>query len=230
MTLITLNIISDFFLVKRKIKTNLNSTRLDDHAEISIIETPEKVGRMTSPEKELKPKQNTPRSKFKPSFDVKKIDVKPSPSILTKKKHSPKSAKKKTVGIPANGSPISTPRPRRNIVRNPIFDTDDESDKENESDWSDDNSYSDSDILTDDDSDKKTDKVPKPKSLRGKNAAGASASKRPAKKTDKNELIYLDLSSEEIVRVDEKYHANVSEEDLANITRKFLDADLNLEE
>lgn len=218
-----------FFLVKQKIKTNLNSTRLDDHAEISIIEGPSKP---KTPEKVSKPKQNTPRSKVKPSSSVKKLaDIEPSPSVLTKKKPSPKSTKKKIVTPVHDDSSIKMPRPRRNLVRKPILDLEDESDKENESDWSDnpDNSSSiDSDILTDDDSDSAEEKVSKPKSVR-KNAAGGSTSKRPPKKAGKNELIYLDLSSEEIVEVDENHH-NVSEEDLANITRKFLETDLNDEE
>lgn len=211
-------------LVKQKIKTNLNSTRLDDHAEISIIEAPQRI---KSPEKVAKPKPNTPRSKVKPSVNVKRTEIEPSPSVLTKKKPTPKSTKKPVMNTPVNDSSVIT-RPRRNAVRRAILDSD--SDKENDSDeWSDsDTSYSDSDLLTDDDSDEtekrgnSKDSARKPKSVR-KNAP--SATKRPAKK--KNDLIYLDLSSEEIVQVDENLITNVSEEDLANITRKFLEADLN---
>lgn len=214
------------FLVKRKIRTNLDSTRLDDHAEISIIETPERVKRAKSPENVAKPKVNTPRSKVKPSSSAKKTEFEPSPSVITKKKPSPKSVKKKVVNTPmANDSSIITTRPRRNAwPRKPILDSD--SDKENESECSDDDSsYSDSDLLTDDDSDREVEREKskeKPKSVR-KNAP--SATKRSAKKA--NDFIFLDLSSEEIVEVDENFHANVSEEDLANVTRKFLESDLN---
>lgn len=207
--------------VKQKIKTNLNSTRLDELAEISMIATPEKPTKMKTPEKINKPKTNTPRTKTK----SKKADIEPSPSVLIKKKVSPKSAKKK-ITYPADDSSIVI-RPRRNVVRKPILDSDDESDKENESNWSDESSFSDSDLLTDDDSDRKSEKgVQKPKSTR-KNPLAESTTKRKTKKTDKNDLVYLNLSAEEIVRVDEKFHSNVSEEDLANITRKFLETDLN---
>lgn len=212
-------------------KTNLNSTRLEDHAEISIIEAPDRVSKVNTPEKVPKTKQNTPRSKVKTSSSAKRMNVEPSPSVLTKKKTSPKSsARKKITYSFATDSSIITPRPRRNVMKNPIVDSEDETDKESETDWSDDDSYSDSDVLTDDDSDNGVSVVSKPKSTRGKNVAGASATKRSSKKPNKNELIYLDLSSEEIHRVDENFHANVSEDDLANITRKFLAADLNDEE
>lgn len=203
---------------------------MEDHAEISIIEGPDRVSKVKTPEKVPKTKQNTPRSKVKPSSSAKRMNVEPSPSVLTKKKTSPKSAKKKITYSSATDSSIITPRPRRNVMKNPIVDSEDETDKESETDWSDDDSYSDSDVLTDDDSDDGVNGVPKPKSMFGKNVAGASATKRSSKKPNKNELIYLDLSSEEIHQVDENFHANVSEDDLANITRKFLAADLNDEE
>lgn len=199
----------------------MNSTRLEDHAEISIIESPKPIIQSKTPERLPKPKMNTPRSKVKPS-SVKRPDIDPSPSVLTKKKQSPKSAKKKVVNLPANDSSILTTRPRRNAARKRIIDSD--SDEDDESEWSDDSSYSNSDLLTDDDSDQEKENIPKPKSVR-KNTA--SATKRPVKKA--NDLIYLDLSSEEIAQVDENFHANVSEEDLANITQKFLETDLNEE-
>lgn len=201
---------------------------MDDHAEISMIATPELPHKMKTHEEVSKPKLNTPRSKVKSTPSGKKTltDIEPSPSVLTKKKPSPKSAKKNIATLAEDSSIIS--RPRRNVVRKPIFDSEEESDKENELNLSDDTSYSDSDILTDDNSEHGSEKeILKPKSSR-KNPAGASStSKGRAKKANKNELIFLDLSSEEIVRVDENFHANVSEEDLANITRKFLETDLN---
>lgn len=196
---------------------------MEDHAEISIIEGPRK---QKTPEKVTKTRQNTPRSKVKPTSSLKMVkDAEPSPSVLTKKRPSPKSTKKK-LATPADDSSIITPRPRRNLVRRPIFDSEDESNEENESDCSESSSFVDSDILTDDESESEEEKITKPKSVR-KNAPGRSTSKRPSRK---NGLIYLDLSSEEIAKVDENHHANVSEDDLANITRKFLETDLNDEE
>ncbi|XP_031622795.1 titin-like [Contarinia nasturtii] len=219
-----------FDLFKQKIKTNLNSTRFDDHAEISNIETPERIKRV------MKSKTDTPRPKLKPSVSAKKTEIEPSPSVLTKKKPSPKSTKKKSAikSVAADDHEemsIITPRPRRNVVRKPIFDSEDESNKENETDYSSDD-FSDTNYLTNDDTDDsnaETESIPKPRSVRGKNGTGVSATKRPEKKTSKNDLIYLDLSSEEVATVDENYH-NVPEDDLANITRKFLETDLNDEE
>lgn len=47
-------------------------------------------------------------------------------------------------------------------------------------------------------------------------------------RTNARNLVYLDLSAEEVVEVDENHQTkNVSEEDLAEITRKFLASDLN---
>lgn len=209
---------------------------MDDHAEISIIEPSEQKNAAKSPEKMPKPK--TPRSKAKPMSSAKKMAeiIEPSPSVLTKKKKpSPKSNRKK-ITTPATDSSTNASRPQRSVQKKKIVYSDDESDKENESDWSDDGSYSDSmhdasDILTDDDSGKENGKsktnARKPTSVRGKNAAASSTSKRSTKKANKNDLIYLDLSSEEIAQVGKNHHANVSEEDLANITRKFLETDLN---
>lgn len=217
----------------------MDSTRLDDLAEISIIENPtvqpkskpiafEKPAKNTP---RLKPPQvKTPRSKAKTPSSVNMRDIEPSPSVLTKKKPSPKSIKKK-IDNGINISEESSVRPKRNVQRKRIFDSDEEdSDKENdhESDWSGDSSNSDPNFMTDDDSDHSFE-IPKPKSVR-QNGSASSTSKRPARKNDKNGLVYLDLSSEEVVRVDKNFHANVSEEDLANISRKFLDSDLDNEE
>lgn len=55
--------------------------------------------------------------------------------------------------------------------------------------------------------------------------ASSTAKKKAAAKGTK--LIYLDLSSEEVVEVDENHQTNVPEDDLAEITRKFLESDLN---
>lgn len=220
-------------------KTNLNSTRLEDHAEISIIENPEQP--KAKPKLLEKPAQNTPRlkpqlktpsSKTKISSSIKSKDIQPSPSVLTKKRPSPKSNKKKLENEPVHeDSSVLTPRPRRNMRQNQIIDSDDETnDKENEfeTDFSSDTSYSQSDLLTDDENDDDYE-VPKPKSVR-KNAPGTSTTKKSSRKNKKNDLIFLDLSSEEVVEVNENHHANVSEEDLANITQKFLETDLNKDE
>lgn len=68
--------------------------------------------------------------------------------------------------------------------------------------------------------------VPRTARKRGQLAgASSTAKKKPATKAQK--LVYLDLSSEEVVEVDENYQPNVSEEDLAEVTRKFLESDLN---
>lgn len=191
----------------------------------------------------MKPPQNTPRTNYKTAIGENNFqsNQEPSPSVLTKKKLSPKSNKKK-VATPKAGnaaSPPSSSRPQRSVRRKRIIysddDDDDASEKENaRSDWTDDSSFScsvsGSELLTDDDSDEEKDVISRtPKSVRGKKAAptGSTTKRVPKKKATKNDIIYLDLSAEEIVQVDANFHANVSEEDLANITRKFLETDLN---
>lgn len=205
---------------------------MEDHAEISIIETPKHVKEFKSPKTGMKPPQNTPRSKMKPGLTARKLIEKEmpqaSPSMLTKKKPSPKSSKKKLCS-PDTEPSVGAARPQRSVRRKRIIYSEDGSDKENnESDWSDDSSYSDmnsaSELLTEDESDDEKEVAPKPKSVLGKRTA---TSKRSTKKSNKDKLVFLDLSSEEIVEVAENFHTNVSEEDLANITRKFLQADLN---
>lgn len=106
-------------------------------------------------------------TQVKPPTSTKKVDTE-SPSVITKKKPSPKSAKKTVaskliVADEHDESSILTPRPRRNVARRPMLvDSEDESDKENESDSSYTNdSYSDSDMLTDDNSDAETQSIPK---------------------------------------------------------------------
>lgn len=217
----------------------MNSTRLEDHAEISIIENPEKpINKLKLPKKaahntpRVKQQQKTPHSK---ASNFKMADIEPSPSVLTKKKPSPKSVKEKIDQAAKDDSSITTPRsrPKRNVRRQNIFDSDDKTnDKENDyaTDWTGDTSYSNSDMLTEDESDDEYE-IPKLKNVHGRHTAGTSISKKQSsKKNDKNDLIFLDLSSEEVVRVDANFHANVSEDDLANITRKFLETDLNNEE
>lgn len=225
-------------IVKQKLRTNFNSTIMDDNVEISMIESPRR-DKFKSPRAGMKPPQNTPQTNYKTAANDKNVCVpEPSPSVLVRKRPSPKSNKKNlatpktpkaTKVTPAKSS---SSRPQRSVQRKRIiYSDDDESDKENSaSDWTD-SSYSGSDagsaLLTDDDSDKERDIVGEPKSARGKKAPTGSTTKRQNKKANKNDLIYLDLSSEEVVEVDENFHSNVPEDDLANITRKFLEADLN---
>lgn len=216
----------------------MNSTRFDDLAELSMIEAPNGAVEINTPARGIKPPQNTPRSRIKPAPSTKNVlQNEPSQSVLTKKKPTPK--------LDANRnsptSSTSSQRPQRKARAKRIIYSDDESDKENESDWSDDSSYSGSDseadLLTEDESEeggakrnrKNKNTATKPKVMRGQKAT-PGPTKRPTKKSDKNKLIYLDLSSEEIVQVDENFKPNVSEEDLANITKRFLEADLNDDE
>lgn len=213
---------------------------MDEHAEISVIETPACLNEAKSPQKGMKSPQTKPGTNYKTALTAKNLfPYEPSPSVLVKKRPSPKPkvndlATPKTVDV---SSPKSA-RPQRSVRRKRIVYSDDESDKENlQSDWSNDSSYSDgsseSDLLTDDDSDSGREKggdARTPRSARGKKVRTASTRKRTNKKANKNGLVYLDLSSEEVVQVDENFHANVPEDDLANITQKFLETDLNGDE
>lgn len=214
---------------------------MDEHAEISIIETPKHWDKFKSPRGNgMKPPQNTPRTNYKTAIGEKdfQLNQEPSPSVLTKRKPSPKS-NKKNLATPKTdnaGSPPTSSRPQRSVRRKRIIysDDDDASEKENaRSGWTDDSNYScsvsESELLTDDNSDEEQKDVisETPKSVRGKKPTGSTTKRLPKKKANKNDLIYLDLSAEEIVQVDENFHSNVSEQDLANITRKFLETDLN---
>lgn len=207
---------------------------MDDHAEISIIETPKRLNEVKSTQKGIKPPQNTPRTNYKTALGAQNLfDYEPSPSVLVKKKPSPK-LNVNCMDTPksAKVSPGISSRPQRSVQRKRIVYSDDESDKENsQSDWSDDSSYagsnSESELLTDDGSDNETE----PKSVRGKKVPAGATPKRSNKKiNNKNGFIYLNLSSEEVEKVDENFHANVSEDDLANITQRFLETDLNADE
>lgn len=129
------------------------------------------------------------------------------------------------------GSSATSSRPQRSVRRKRIIYSDDESDKENsDSHWSDNSSNSDSELLTDDDGDGEIVPTRQPKSVRGKKTTAERTPKRTNKKLNKNDLIqYLDLSKEVVVEVDENFHANVAEDELANITQRFLETDLNAE-
>lgn len=68
--------------------------------------------------------------------------------------------------------------------------------------------------------------VPRTARKRGQ-IVGATSTTRKKAAAKGQKLVYLDLSSEEVVEVNENHQSNVSEEDLAEITRKFLESDLN---
>lgn len=202
----------------------MDSTRLDGHAEeeISIIRPAQQLKPGKTSEKKSATK--TPASLKKQVSSAKKgSQLTPSQSVLNKFQLKP-----------LENDSSTKKRPQRNVARKKIlysFDEDDE--KENEvknkrvakSKQSDDSFDSDfSSVMTDDESDSDENFTPKPTDT------SRTVNGPRTKKNDKNKLIYLDLSSEEVVEVNENQHSNVSEEDIANVTRQFFEADLNNED
>lgn len=134
-------------------------------------------------------------------------------------------------------------RPKRNVVRKRILDSPDDlerstqSNQSLESDWEQTESGNDSDSSDDvnfkscttSKSSGSTRKLnPRMESTRKQNPSSQSTRKKAvSKKPNKNDIIFLDLSSEEVSEVNGRNPPEVSEEDLANITRRFLETDLN---
>lgn len=171
----------------------------------------------------MKSVSKTPGSHRAHGSSTKKVlQSSPSQSVLNKLK-------------PLENDSSAIQRPKRNAVRKRIlypFDEDDEKENSTQSRKSDEPEWTKSDSessypLTEDDSDSDSNFTPKPSNTPRK---PNSISKKSAAKKGKNKLIYLDLSSEEVVEVNENHHSDVTEDDLANITRRFLEADLNDEE
>lgn len=217
-----------YFTVKRNISDNLDSTRIEALEEISMIEGP---NHKKDPPKSAK---KTPRS------------IKKKPTEAPKTKPLLKSSTKKAlVGKQASPSVINKAavqmdessilqRPRRNIVRKQLViassDDEDDEDKENAfedsgSDWSHSEGSCKSNLMTDDDS--VSDESISTQRTKGSKMNAKTAT---AKKRNKNRLTYLNLSEQEVVEVDDDARTEASEEDLANITRRFLEADLNDDE
>lgn len=116
-------------------------------------------------------------------------------------------------------------RPRRNVARKKLaISSSDDSEKENAfddsgSDWEKSSASEQSSLITDDDSDSEA--------SGGTRRSKGSKMKVPTKRA-KNRLTYLNLSEAEVFEVDDdNASAVVSEEDMANITKRFLAADLD---
>lgn len=212
----------------------MNSTCFDEHAEISIIEAP-KINKNDKPTTSKDQTENSPisvkKTKNSKKIDTpranKALDIQPSLSVINKRR--PLST--------VNESSIISNRPQRNVNRKKIVYSSGDSDNDenasangskNASDWTESVNSSYSDLLTDDDdgdNDFETNIVT-PRSKNNKKCPSSSTVKRGTKKTDKNKLIYLDLSAEEVKETDEHSQSKACEEDLANITKRFLEADL----
>lgn len=199
--------------VKRNIATDLDSTRFDD---LSVIEGPDPA--------EISP--------LKCENEQKEKEMIKSPPKSTRKKAAKATPRAKAPQSPVQNRPKSpsaigyTAKTRQAAIKvrqrlREICDsdsedetrdkdysiTDDENDEWNES----------SSVESDSDNDQFVPSATKPKRVVGKRSK--------AKKTG-DEIVYLDLSAERVVEVDgDKQMGN--EDDLAEITRRFLDHDLS---
>lgn len=219
-------------IVKRHIKDDLNSTFLEQHAEISIIEAPEtKKNEKPTTSKDqigkspMSVKKATNSKKIENASAKESLDIQPSLSVVNKRR--PLST--------VNESSVIGKRPQRSVNRKKIIYSSDESDHNenvspnksgNASDWTESVNSSNSFLTDDDDSDFETN-IATPRSRSNKKCSVTV--KRVAKK-DINRLIYLDLSAEEVAETDEHFQTKACEEDLANITKQFLETDLENED
>lgn len=102
--------------------------------------------------------------------------------------------------------------------------TSDESEKEDADD--DDEEYvASDDIYTSDEDDDDASADDSPKKTKPRNTR--TRAKRPEK--SKDDLVYLDLSSERVIEAHETSNNDVAEEDLKEITRRFLEDDVGNE-
>lgn len=207
------------FVVKRNISENLDSTRIEGIDEISIIEPPDQkknrtksVRRTPQPRKLLSTPKEKPESKSTTKKNPKNKPI--SPSVFTKRPID-------------NDESSLIRRPKRNVARKKLAISSDSEDDDKKNDFNGDssdewvvkNESDDSDMMTDDDSD--SDYSESTQRTKG----SRSCAPRTAKK--KNRLTYLNLSDDEVIEVEDGNKTQASEDDLANITRRFLEADLN---
>lgn len=199
------------FTVKRNHPLNLNSTLLEEgaEAEISIIEPPAKaVQSVDTCDKDTESAKPSAESAQKQQIRS------PSQSVINKLTSKP-------VEKPSS----TTKRPKRNARKRILYSFDEDDDEENsgQTNKNNDDSFS-SDMMTDDEND--SDFSIK-SSGTSKTITKKEKQKNPKKKNDKNKLIYLDLTAEEVVEVDDDYRRKISEEDLVNMTKHFFEDDLD---
>lgn len=203
-------IFEHLFAVKRNISENLESTRIGNLDEISIIEA-EVDDRPKSTKKTPRPKKpETPKPMIRTSTKKAVGTRQMSPSVITK-----------PAAVQLDDSSLIR-RPRRNVARKQLvissYDDDGSDFDDSGSDWEKHSESGNANILTDDDSDSDA-------SIGSYRSKG---SKRTATKPrSKNRLTYLNLSEAEVIEVDgDNSGIAASEEDMANITRRFIEADL----
>lgn len=197
--------------VKRNHPVNLNSTLLEEgaEAEISIIEPPAKaVQSVETCDKDTESAKLNTESARQQQINS------PSQSVINK-----------VATKPVEKTSSATKRPQRNARKRILysFDEDDEEECSGQTKKRSDDSFS-SEILTDDESD--SDFSTK-SSGTSKNATKKGKQTNRKQRNDKNKLIYLDLSAEEVVEVDDDDQPKISEEDLINMTKHFFEDDLN---
>lgn len=202
----------------------MDSTRIEAIEEISMIEGPNykndpPKSTKNTPQSTKKKPAETPKPKTVAKASAKKVPVakKPSPSMINK------------APVELDESSIVR-RPRRNVVRKQLSISSSDSEKENDfddsgSDWSGSEDANNSSLMTDDDS-VSDDSITTSRTKGSKKNAKTTT----AKKRNKNRLTYLNLSEQEVIEVDDDARTEASEEDLANITRRFLETDLNDDE
>lgn len=171
-----------------------------------------------------------PPAKAVPSFDTCDKDTESAKldteSAQKKQINSPsQSVINKLLSIPVEKPSSATKRPPRGARKRILysFDDDDEEKNSGQTKRSSDDSFS-SDIMTDDEND--SDFSTK-SSGTSKNATKKGKQTNPKKKKNRRKLIYLDLSAEEVVEVDDNDRPKISDEDLVNMTKHFFEDDLD---
>lgn len=183
-----------------------------------------------------------------------KISPKSPPPTSTKKRKA--KLKQKLIDSPADSSrsvlrrdnkkntPVvrkrNPPRTPAQIARNRLrkicdsgTDSDGDDDKDEfmtsdeDEDWNAEKDRSCSSTTSDSESSSDDEFVPRRAKKRGKQTTGTTSTAKKKTSTNAQKLVYLDLSSEEVIEVDENQQLNVSEQDLSEVTRKFLESDLN---
>lgn len=195
----------------------MDATEVAEVAEISIIEPPPvpvnpiKTPKKTPAKTPAKSLRKTPaavtktseRSKTKSPSRLDVVQQSPSQSMISK--FRPRQMEK------LQGRSAARNKTRKRLLQSP-----DENDLSNLSTEDKDNISDYSSLLTED-----SDSDFSPSSTNSKKPA--TKPKRPTTKRCKNKLVYLDLSSEEVVEVQENQCPHAPEEDIANMTKHFFE-------
>lgn len=172
------------------------------------------------------PPSTSTKKKAKSKEKLKYSPADNSQSVLRYKKNTPTVQKRNPPRTPAQ---VARDRLRKICDSDTDSDGDDDKDEfmtsDEDEDWNAGKNQSSSSTTSESSSDDEF--VPRTAKKRGKQMTGTTSTAKKKTSANVQKLVYLDLSSEEVIEVDENHQSNVSEHDLAEVTRKFLESDLN---